>query len=180
MEAALFTPELIALLGGLALFATTIFGASTSTTWRLAVLTGAAMTAGAVWSWPLSGDAFYPGIYRIDAFSQGAKIVLCAGYLLVVLGAREPRTVRANAWSELPMFLVMATVGMMMMVSATELLTLYIGMELAAYPVYIAVALHRHPAVGGERSTKYMIQGMMASAVSLYGMSYLYGLTGST
>ena len=52
-----------------------------------------------------------------------------------------------------------------MLVSATELLTLYISMELSAYPLYVAVALHRSRAVSGESSTKYMIQGMVASAV---------------
>ena len=108
------------------------------------------------------------------------KVVVSLGYLLVVLGAREPVTLKAHAWSELPLFVLLASVGMMMMVSATELLTLYIAMELAAYPVYIAIALHRNPAIGGESSTKYMVQGMMASAVSLYGMSFLYGLAGST
>ncbi|MBT3345400.1 MAG: NADH-quinone oxidoreductase subunit N [Gemmatimonadetes bacterium] len=180
MEATLFTPELVILLSGLVLFAASILGASTTTTWRLAVMAGIAATVGAIWSLPLSGEAFYPGIYRIDTFSQSVKVVLAAGYLLVILGAREPLTLRDRAWSELPLFLSMATLGMMMMVSATELLTLYIAMELAAYPMYISVALHRNRDVGGESSTKYMVQGMMASAVSLYGMSFIFGLTGST
>lgn len=180
MELSLFAPELIALLGGLVLFAAPILGAGSATTWRLAVLAGSATFAGAAWSLPLSGEAFSPGIYYVDAFSQSVKVVVSLGYLLVVLGAREPVTLKAHAWSELPLFVLLASVGMMMMVSATELLTLYIAMELAAYPVYIAIALHRNPAIGGESSTKYMLQGMMASAVSLYGMSFLYGLAGST
>ncbi|MBT5059392.1 MAG: hypothetical protein HOM68_22805, partial [Gemmatimonadetes bacterium] len=180
MEPSLFAPELIALLGGLLLFGAPLLGAGSTTNWRLAIVIGLATVAGAIWTLPMSGDAFAPGIYHIDAFSQSVKVVLALGYLLVILGAREPLTLRAHAWCELPMFLLMATVGMMIMVSATELLTLYIGMELAAYPVYIVIALHRNPAVGAESSTKYMVQGMMASAVSLYGMSFLYGLTGST
>jgi len=180
VDPSLFAPELIALLGGLLLFGAPLLGAGSTTNWRLAILVGLTTVAGAIWTLPMSGEAFAPGIYHIDAFSQSVKVVLSLGYLLVILGAREPLTLKAHAWCELPMFLLLATVGMMIMVSATELLTLYIGMELAAYPVYIVIALHRNPAVGAESSTKYMVQGMMASAVSLYGMSFLYGLTGST
>ena len=53
-------------------------------------------------------------------------------------------------------------------------------LELAAYPVYILVALHRNADIGGESAAKYMVQGMVASAISLYGMSFLFGTFGTT
>ena len=95
--------------------------------------------------------------------------------------ATMPYSFAAN-WvlSSVPMFLLLATTGMMMLTSAMELVTLYISMELAAYPIYIAVALHRSRSIGGESSTKYMLQGMVASAITLYGLSFLFGLSGST
>ncbi|MBT4608639.1 MAG: hypothetical protein HOC05_01270, partial [Gemmatimonadetes bacterium] len=76
MEPSLFAPELIALLGGLLLFGAPLLGAGSTTNWRLAIVIGLATVAGAIWTLPMSGDAFAPGIYHIDAFSQSVKVVL--------------------------------------------------------------------------------------------------------
>jgi NADH-quinone oxidoreductase subunit N len=176
----LFLPETVCLLGALALFAAQVFGARYTVVWITSMLCGVAATFASVWTWDLKGEPFFPGVYHVDFFSQFIKAMLAAGFLFVATISSRPQTVRSDAWSELPMFLLLATTGMMMLASATELITLYISMELAAYPVYIAVALHRNGHTGGESSTKYMLQGMVASAITLYGLSFIFGLTGST
>ncbi len=176
----LFLPETVCLLAALAVFVAQVAGARYTVAWVLSLVGGLAAVAACIHTWPLAGEPFFPGIYRVDFFSQLVKTFLAAGFLVVAAVARQPRTTREEAWPELPLFLLLSTVGMMMLVSATELLTLYISMELSAYPLYVAVALHRSRAVSGESSTKYMIQGMVASAVSLYGLSFLFGLAGST
>jgi NADH-quinone oxidoreductase subunit N len=175
----LFLPETVCLLGALVLFGAHMLGAGYAPVRGLALLAGLGATAAAVWTWPLSGEPFFPGIYRVDAFSQFVKAILAGGYLLVVAISDRPHTTRDGSRLEVPMFLLLATTGMMMLASATELVTLYISMELAAYPVYVAVALHRNRAIGGESSTKYMLQGMVASAITLYGLSFLFGLSGT-
>ncbi len=179
-DALLFAPELALIITGLALFACPIFESRYRTAWLLALFGGALALLAALWTLGASGQPFAQGIYRVDFFSQFAKAALALGFLLVVAISSQPNTIDRSAWVEFPMFLLFATLGAMMMVSATELLTLYIAMELAAYPLYIGVALHRSVESGGESSTKYMVQGMIASAVSLYGMSFLYGVFGST
>lgn len=176
----LFLPETICLLGALALFAAQVTGARYGITWGLALLSGLAAMAATVWTWTMAGEPFYPGIYQVDFFSQFIKTILAGCFVFVAAISSRPSTVRAEAWPELPMFLLLATTGMMMLASATELITLYISMELAAYPVYIVVALHRNRDLAGESSTKYMLQGMVASAITLYGLSFLFGLSGST
>jgi NADH-quinone oxidoreductase subunit N len=179
-EMALFLPETVCLLGALVLFGAQVMGARYSVIRALAVLVGALALAATVWTWPLSGEPFFPGIYRVDFFSQFVKAILAGGFAFVAAISSRPLTVRQEAWPELPMFLLLATTGMMMLASATEMITLYISMELAAYPVYIVVALHRNGDLRGESSTKYMLQGMVASAVTLYGFSFIFGLAGST
>jgi len=176
----LFLPEIVCLVMALLLFFAPVCSLRYNTAWGMAVFAGIAATAASLYTWPLAGEPFFPGIYRVDFFSQLIKTALALGFLAVVTISKDPRTLRAATWHEFPLFLLLSTVGMMMMVSATELLTLYISMELSAYPLYVVVALHRSRAVGSESSTKYMIQGMVASAISLYGMSFLFGLLGST
>ena len=176
----LFAPELALLLLGLALFFCPVLELSYRVTWSLAMAAGVVALGVGLWTLELAGAPFAPGIYAVDFFSQFVKVALALGYLLVVAISRRPQTLDRATWLEFPMLLLFATVGTMMMVSATELLTLYIAMELAAYPLYIVVALHREPQVGGESSTKYMLQGMVASAISLYGMSLLFGVCGTT
>ena len=175
-DALLFAPEIALIATGLLLFFCSVFETSYRTAWLLALLGGALSLAAVFWTFGSTGEPFAPGIYRVDFFSQFAKMALALGYLLVVAISYSPQTLNKSAWLEFPMLLLFATLGTMMMVSATELLTLYIAMELAAYPLYIAVALHRNPESSGESSTKYMLQGMITSAISLYGMSFLYGV----
>ena len=176
----LFAPELVLLIFGLLLFLCPVFDLSYRLTWKLALVGGALALGAGLWTLNMTGEPFAPGIYRVDFFSQFIKTILALGYLLTIAISHRPQTLDRASWLEYPMFLLLATLGMMMMASATEMLTLYIAMELAAYPLYIAVALHRNPQIGGESSTKYMLQGMVASAISLYGMSFLFGVFATT
>ena len=176
----LFAPELVLLLFALALFCCPLFELSYRLTRQLALVSGVAALAACLWTLDMTGEPFSPGIYRVDFFSQSMKIALALGYLAVVAISSRPQTTDRAAWLEYPLFLLLATLGTMMMVSATELLTLYIAMELAAYPLYIAVALHRTPQTGVEGASKFMLQGMVSSAISLYGMSFLFGVFGTT
>jgi NADH-quinone oxidoreductase subunit N len=176
----LFGPEAVCLLVALVLFFCSVFEARYATTWLVALIGSLAVCAVAILVLPVRGEPFSPGIYKADFFSQLVKVALAAGLLLTIIASREPRSQRATTWAELPMFLAVSTAGMMMLVSATELLTIYVALELSAYPLYIMVALSRSRRSGSESAAKYMLQGMASSAVTLYGISFLYGTVGST
>jgi NADH-quinone oxidoreductase subunit N len=77
-------------------------------------------------------------------------------------------------------FVLYATLGMMVMAKANDLITLYVGLELMSLSLYILIALGKDKLRATEAATKYLILGAFASAILLYGMAYLYGLTGST
>lgn len=176
----LFAPELVLLVFALILFACPVFELSYRLTRQLSLLAGVLALAACLWTLELAGEPFAPGIYQVDFFSQFVKATLALGYLLIIAISQRPQTLDGATWLEYPLLLLLATLGTMMMASATEMLTLYIAMELAAYPLYIAVALHRNPQTGVEAATKFMLQGMIASAISLYGMSFLFGVFATT
>ncbi len=176
----LFLPELVTLVVATVLFVALILNIASETIRRLALVGGVAMVVGAAVSLGYSGEPFFPGIYHSDFFSQVLKLIFSAVYLMLIVIGEKPTTLARRAWGELPLFIAVSTVGMMMLVSATELATLYLALELSAYPIYILVALHRKESLSGEAGTKYMLQGMVASAVTLYGISLLFGLSGST
>lgn len=178
----LFLPESIALLGALLVFALSTAGHTAKAT-RTAAIGGALLALAAalfgLWT-EASGQPFWPGIYRVDLFSQLLKAGLALGLLLTLLLTGELATVRPGGRIDLPFFLLLATAGMMLLASATELLTLYVALELSAYSLYAAVALHRDAPPGDESGVRYVLLGAAASAVTLYGLSLVFGAVGST
>ncbi len=123
--------------------------------------------------------AFF-GQVRADAFAGFAKLMIyaAAGATLVVapacferLGAMRP---------EFPVLVLFAALGMSVMVSATDLLALYIGLELASLSAYVLAAFLRDDDKSAEAGLKYFVLGALASGILLFGMSLLYGFTGTT
>ncbi len=178
--AQLFLPETLGLVGGLIVFLVGLGSRDISRTRASALITSAAMFVATLATLTLSGDPFSPGIFRVDLFSQLVKLGLIGGLGLVLMLTDAPVGVRRDARVDVPMFLVLATIGMMILASATELLTFYVALEFSAYALYIAVALHRDRETGGEAAAKYVIFGGVASAITIYGASLVVGAVGST
>ena len=78
------------------------------------------------------------------------------------------------------MLILLATVGMSVMVSATSLMTLYVGLELSSLSSYVLAAYRRTDDRSAEAGLKYFVLGALASGILLYGISLLYGFTGTT
>ncbi|MBF0253902.1 MAG: NADH-quinone oxidoreductase subunit N, partial [Candidatus Omnitrophica bacterium] len=116
--------------------------------------------------------------YQIDALSQFFKGLLS---LILFLSAAFSRDLPADEERrpELFVFLATATLGMMILTSAVELLVFYVGLELSSYSLYVAVPIFRRR-LAAEASLKYILSGAVQSAVLLYGMSLLLGLSGTT
>ena len=124
-------------------------------------------------------SAFF-GQYRADAFSSFAKLLIyaAAGAALIVAPAFFDR-VKAMR-SEYPVLILFAALGMGMMVSATDLITLYIGLELNSLAAYVLAAFLRSDERSAEAGLKYFVLGALASGILLFGMSLTYGFTGTT
>ena len=146
-------------------------------TWLTAVLASAVVLEGAVAAWS-SEAALFSATYRIDAFSQGFKLVLALTLLITVLASRAS-SVAAEREPEYYFFLFSATLGMMMLTSAADLLTLYVALELSSYSLYVlsAFKLDRRSA---EAGVKYLLFGAAASGLLLWGLSLIAGLSGTT
>jgi len=121
----------------------------------------------------------FSGAYTVDAMSASLKSWLLVVAIGIFLYSRDYVGERKIARSEYFVLGLFAVSGMMIMVSATHMLTVYLGLELLALSQYAMVALHRDNSAASEAAMKYFVLGALASGMLLYGMSMIYGATGS-
>ena len=119
------------------------------------------------------------GAYTVDSMSATLKTWLLVIAIGILLYSRDYVGDRKIQRSEYFVLCLFAIAGMMIMVSATHMLTLYLGLELLALSQYAMVALHRDNSKAAEAAMKYFVLGALASGMLLYGMSMIYGATGS-
>jgi NADH-quinone oxidoreductase subunit N len=149
----------------------------TSTLTLLALAVGAALTVR--YGYVSHRTVLFDGQYVADPLSFVLKL---AGYLIVavtLLYSRaylENRDIRRGEYYVLELT---ALLGIFVLISANTLLTVYLGVELLALSVYALVAFDRDSGVSAESAMKYFVLGAIASAALLYGMSFIYGLTGT-
>ncbi|QMW21838.1 NADH-quinone oxidoreductase subunit NuoN [Sandaracinobacteroides saxicola] len=120
------------------------------------------------------------GLYVADALSAFLKVVILIGAAVSVLLALPYLKRTRTARFEYPVLIVLATLGMGIMVSANNLLTLYIGLELMSLSAYVLAAFHRQEVKSAEAGLKYFVLGALSSGVLLYGVSLVYGFAGTT
>jgi NADH-quinone oxidoreductase subunit N len=122
----------------------------------------------------------YGGLFIADAFSRFVQILILAGAALAIILALDfNRQDAALARLEFPVLILFATAGMMIMVSATNLMTLYLGLELQSLALYVIATFARDSLRSAEAGLKYFVLGSLASGLLLYGISLTYGFSGS-
>jgi len=134
--------------------------------------------AAIVFAWGDSGQTF-SATYIKDPLSDVLKLVICLINMLVLLYSGRYLEQRNLLSGEFYVLALFSTLGMLVMVSANHLLTLYLGLELMSLCLYAMVAMHRDSTRATEAAMKYFILGALASGMLLYGMSIVYGITGS-
>lgn len=177
-----FLPELVLLLGALGLFVVTLGDHGARTARRLAlVIAGAGLIAALA---ALGHDAvLFDGAYRVDAFSQWLKVVLFAGFGLVLLLGGALSDIPHEVQPEYQLFLTLSVCGLVLLVSCVDLIALFVALELSAFPLYFLVAMrreHEGQRMQMESAIKYVMFGIAANGLMLFGLSYLFGLTGTT
>lgn len=177
-----FLPELVMLAGALLLFFITL-GENRSRQARTAAM-GVAIAAVLAALVALGADAtLFFGAYRVDLFSQVLKVVFAVGFFLVLMLSGSLPDVREEVKPEYYLFLSISVSGLMMLVSSVDLITLVVALETSSFPLYLMIPMRRERA--GQRSQmesaiKYMMFGIAANGIMFFGMSYLFGLTGTT
>jgi len=128
-----------------------------------------------------SGEAVYTfsGTYVADPMSDLLKVFIYLTTAGVMIYSRDYLTQRNLFKGEFYVLTLFAVLGMMIMVSAHSFLTIYLGLELLSLCLYAMVALNRDSEISTEAAMKYFILGALASGLLLYGMSIIYGMTGS-
>lgn len=128
-----------------------------------------------------SGDVAYTfgGMFVDDAMGDMLKLASYASVALLLVYSREYLVLRGLFTGEFFVLSLFALLGMLVMISANHFLTLYLGLELLSLSLYAMVALQRDSAVATEAAMKYFVLGALASGLLLYGMSMMYGATGS-
>jgi NADH-quinone oxidoreductase subunit N len=174
-------PEDILSLAALALMLVAAWGGQRSTravSWcSVAVLLGAGI---ALFSVP-QGVA-YAGLYRADAFAIFSKVLIYAAAAVAIVMAPRffQRTSGDDLRPEYPVLILLSAVGMGVMVSAGDLLSLYVGLELQNLAAYVLASFMRRDTRSAEAGLKYFVLSSLASGILLYGISLVYGFSGTT
>ena len=108
------------------------------------------------------------------------KLLALAGSIAALLMSFEWLDRSGVGRFEFSFLVLLATLGMMMMISANDLIALYLGLELQSLALYVVAAIHRDNAKAAEAGLKYFVLGALSSGMLLYGASLIYGFAGST
>lgn len=131
-----------------------------------------------IFGW-LADNGEHKGMLAIDAFAKFFKAFVLLGTLVTIPMCLVHPAFANRRMGEFYALLAAATLGMFLMASATNLLMVYMGIEFASMASYLAVAFVKRDRKGSEAGLKYVIYGSVASGVMIYGLSLLYGMTGS-
>ena len=173
-------PEIFMACAGLLLLLVGAFRgqkASNSVTW-LTLLVFAVVAALVVYK-PVNGTAMSE-MFVTDAFRRFAKIMILLASGLSLCLSSSYLTRMKSAKPEFPVLVLFATLGMLLMVSAHDLIALYVGLELQNLALYVLAAFRRDDLKSSEAGLKYFTLGALSSAILLFGLSFVYGFTGTT
>ena len=174
-------PELVLTAGGLILMLIAAYGGDGTTRLVNWLSVATLVIAGLTLSTSLAhGPLAFDGLVRADAFSVFAKALIYGAAAAAILLAPRYFTTGGALRPEYPILILFAAIGMGMMVSAGDMLTLYVGLEMNSLASYVLASFMRQDERSSEAGLKYFVLGSLASGILLYGISLLYGFTGGT
>lgn len=180
-EFALIKPELTVLGGALLLLLLGAFRGARATG-GITLLSMVVMLVAAYLAWPsqaMNVTAFND-LIAVDNFTQFVKCLVLISSTLVLGMSFDWLAIGPHKKFEYPVLVLLSTAGLMVMVSANDLLTLYLGLELSSLSLYVLAAYDRDNAVSSEAGVKYFVLGALSSGMLLFGASLVYGYTGTT
>jgi NADH-quinone oxidoreductase subunit N len=173
-------PELILALGAMALLMLGVVRgeASAATVSVLAILlliaAGVALLAG-----PAGTVRVFHGSFVLDDYARFLKILALAGSAVTIMMSIEFLGAVGQQKFEYPVLILLSTTGMLALISAADLIALYLGLELMSLALYVIAAIDRDNVRSTEAGLKYFVLGALSSGMLLYGCSLIYGFTGT-
>ncbi len=122
----------------------------------------------------------FGGMFLADSFARFTKLILLLATAVAIVLSLAYLEHEKIARFEYPVLFLLAALGMMMMVSANDLIALYVGLELQSLALYVTAAIRRDSLKSSEAGLKYFVLGALASGILLYGASLIYGFAGTT
>ena len=179
MNWTLAAPEIVLALGAMAIL---VFGvlwrnAAAALACSMLALGALLLAAVLVVSTPLG--AAYDGMFVVDRFAVFMKLLIIVGAALSLVLSLDYNVRHRIDRFEFPILILLCTVGMMLMASASNLMSLYIGLELQSLAIYVMAAFARDDVRSSEAGLKYFVLGALASGLLLYGVSLAYGFSGT-
>jgi len=173
-------PEIVLAVGAMVLLMLGAFRGERSTTavnWLAIVLL---VAAGAIVVW-LPGDKLiaFGGSFVVDTFARFLKLLALAGSATAILMSLTYLKLERQERFEYSILIVLSTTGMLMLISAADLIALYLGLELMSLSLYVVAAINRDSVRSTEAGLKYFVLGALSSGMLLYGASLVYGFTGT-
>ena len=176
-------PELLIVIGAMGLLTAGVFlGDKSAKQISLASVALLVAAIGLVIFGPGGGSdtSLFDGAFRVDAFSDFCKVIIYGAAAFAILMSDRYLAGEQLGRFEYPVLILLAAFGMSLMVSATDLISLYMGVETQSLALYILAAFHRDSRHSTEAGLKYFVLGALSSGLLLYGASLVYGFTGST
>ncbi len=180
---AMTLPELVLALGAIALMLVAAWGGEKATRAISIAAVFVLVGAGIALTGPASSGGYaFNGMFRADAFGTFAKVLIYIASAVAIMMAPSffARTQGDNLRPEYPVLILLSACGMGIMVSASDMLTLYVGLELQSLAAYVLASFMRRDGRSAEAGLKYFVLGALASGILLYGVSLVYGFSGTT
>ena len=177
----LFLPEITILIMALVFFFASLANLKETRLQALGLLFSAMAILVTMSTYGIEGTLFF-NAYRVDAFSQIFKVIITFGLFIVIYLGRGLYGIDNTLRPEYYLFLTLSAFGLMCMSSAVELITIILSLEIHSFALFIIIPFRKHGAYRRqmEAGIKYALFGAAASGISLYGMSYIFGMTHTT
>src|ERR1700730_16414466 len=173
-------PEIILAIGAMALLMLGVYRTPRSETLIDALSIILLVIAGvAVVLLPEGKLVTFGGSFVVDNFARFLKVLAIAGSAAAILLSIDYDRREGQQRFEYSVLIVLSTLGMLMLISAADLIALYLGLELMSLPLYVVAASHRDSLRSTEAGLKYFVLGALSSGMLLYGASLVYGFTGT-
>ncbi len=175
---ALALPEIVLACCGMAILVIGVLR-KTDATQTCSMLTLGAYLVAAMLVLSSGTGSAYHGQFVVDPFSSFAKLLILAAAALGLILSLEYNRAEGLSRFEFPVLMLLSVTGMMIMVSASSMMSLYLGLELQSLALYVLTAFARDNLRSSEAGLKYFVLGALASGLLLYGISLVYGFSGS-
>jgi NADH-quinone oxidoreductase subunit N len=173
-------PELLLALGAMALLMLGAFrGEDSYATVNRVSIALLVLAALAVIAIPSGSHILFDGSFVVDGFARMLKVLVLIGSTGALVLSLDYLAAERQQKFEFPILILMSTVGMLMLISAADLIALYLGLELMSLALYVVAASNRDSVRSTEAGLKYFVLGALSSGMLLYGASLIYGFTGT-